>query len=54
MACTNLIESGKPDSRQQAIDYSYRGFAFGKRGGLTRALADLDRAIELESDLAPI
>ena len=41
MACTNLIEGGKLDSRQQAIAYTNRGVAFRNRGGLNRALADL-------------
>jgi tetratricopeptide (TPR) repeat protein len=42
MACTNLIEGGKLDKREQAIAY------------VQRALADLNRAIELDSGLAPI
>ena len=54
MACTNLIEGGKLDTRQQAIAYTKRGVAFRIRGGLQRALADLNRAIELDSSLAPI
>ena len=53
MACTNLIEGGKLDSRQQAIAYTNRGVAFRNRGGLNRALADLNRAIELAADQAP-
>src|SRR5262245_36601311 len=48
MACTNLIEGGKLDTRQQAIAYSNRGMVFRIRGGLQRALADFNRAIELE------
>ena len=54
MACTNLIEGGKLDKRQQAIAYTNRGVAFRIRGGVQRALADLNRAIELDSSLAPI
>jgi tetratricopeptide (TPR) repeat protein len=54
MACTNLIEGGKLDTRQQAIAYTNRGVAFRIRGGLQRSLADLNRAIELDSGLAPI
>ncbi|HUC02473.1 MAG TPA: tetratricopeptide repeat protein, partial [Methyloceanibacter sp.] len=54
MACTNLIEGGQLDMRQQAIAYTKRGAAFRIRGGLQRALADLNRAIELDSSLAPI
>lgn len=54
MACTNLIEGGKLDQRQQAIAYTNRGVAFRNRGGLNRALADLNRAIELDGGLAPI
>ena len=54
MACTNLIEGGKLDMRQQAIAYTKRGVAFRIRGGLQRALADLNRAIELDPSLAPI
>ena len=54
MACTNLIEGGKLDTREQAIAYTNRGVAFRIRGGLQRALADLNRAIELDSGLAPI
>jgi tetratricopeptide (TPR) repeat protein len=42
VACTNLIEGGKLDKREQAIAY------------VQRALADLNRAIELDSGLAPI
>jgi len=53
MACTNLIEGGKLDSRQQAIAYTNWGVAFRNRGGLNRALADLNRAIELAADQAP-
>lgn len=53
MACTNLIEGGKLDSRQQAIAYTNRGVDFRNRGGLNRALADLNRAIELAADQAP-
>ena len=53
MACTNLIEGGKLDSRQQAIAYTNRGVAFRNRGGLNRALADLNRAVELAPDQAP-
>ena len=45
MACTNLIEGGKLNTRQQAIAYTNRGVAMRKRGGLQRALADFDRAI---------
>jgi hypothetical protein len=45
MACTNLIEGGKLDTRQQAIAYTNRGVAFRNRGGLNRALADLNRAV---------
>ena len=40
--------------RQQAIAYTKRGVAFRIRGGLQRALADLNRAIELDPSLAPI
>ncbi|HSA67543.1 MAG TPA: tetratricopeptide repeat protein, partial [Methyloceanibacter sp.] len=54
MACTNLIEGGKLDTRGQAIAYTNRGVAFRIRGGLQRALADFNRAIELDSSLAPI
>jgi tetratricopeptide (TPR) repeat protein len=54
MACTNLIEGGKLDTRQQAIAYTNRGVAFRNRGGLNRALADLNRAIEIDGGLAPI
>jgi tetratricopeptide (TPR) repeat protein len=54
MACTNLIEGGKLDKREQAIAYTNRGVAFRIRGGVQRALADLNRAIELDSSLAPI
>lgn len=54
MACTNLIEGGKLDTREQAIAHTNRGVAFRIRGGLQRALADLNRAIELDSGLAPI
>jgi tetratricopeptide (TPR) repeat protein len=54
MACTNLIEGGKLDKREQAIAYTNRGVAFRVRGGVQRALADLNRAIELDSSLAPI
>ena len=49
MACTNLIEGGKLDTREQAIAYTNRAVAFRIRGGLQRALADLNRAIELDS-----
>ena len=45
MACPNLIEGGKLDTRQQAIAYTNRGVAFRNRGGLNRALADLNRAV---------
>ena len=45
MACTNLIEGGKLDMRQQAIAYTNRGVAFRNRGGLNRALADFNRAV---------
>jgi len=54
LACTNLIEGGKLDKREQAISYTNRGVAFRFRGGVQRALADLNRAIELDSSLAPI
>jgi tetratricopeptide (TPR) repeat protein len=54
MACTNLIEGGKLDKREQAVAYTNRGVAFRIRGGVQRALADLNRAIELDSSLAPI
>ena len=52
MACTNLIEGGKLDRRQQAIAYTNRGVAFRNRGGLNRALADLNRAVELDGGLS--
>jgi Tfp pilus assembly protein PilF len=54
MACTNLIEGGKLDIRQQAIAYTNRGVAFRNRGGLRRALADLNRAVEIAPDQAPV
>jgi tetratricopeptide (TPR) repeat protein len=54
MACTNLIEGGKLNTRQQAIAYTNRGVAFRNRGGLNRALADLNRAVELAPDQAPV
>ena len=54
MACTNLIEGGKLNTRQQAIAYTNRGVAFRNRGALNRALADLNRAVELAPDQAPI
>jgi tetratricopeptide (TPR) repeat protein len=54
LACTNLIEGGKLDKREQAISYTNRCVAFRFRGGVQRALADLNRAIELDSSLAPI
>ena len=46
MACTNLIEGGKLDARDQSVAYTNRAVAFRKRGGLNRALADLNRALE--------
>ena len=54
VACTNLIEGGKFDSQEQAIAYTNRGVALRKKGGLERALADFDRAVELDSGQAPI
>jgi len=54
MACTNLIEGGKLDARDQSVVYTNRAVAFRKRGGLKRALADLNRAVEIAADQAPI
>ena len=52
VACTNLIEGGKFDSQEQAIAYTNRGVALRKKGGLDRTLADVDRAVELDSGQA--
>ena len=38
MACTNLIEGGKLDNREQAIGYSNRGVGFRVRGVFSERL----------------
>jgi tetratricopeptide (TPR) repeat protein len=53
MACTNMIEGGKLDTRCHRLRQSCCG-AFRNRGGLNRALADLNRAVELDAEQAPI
>jgi hypothetical protein len=51
MACTNLIEGGKPDRRDQSLLYQ-SGVAF-RREAVWRALDDLNRAVEI-ARTAPI
>jgi tetratricopeptide (TPR) repeat protein len=51
-ACSRLIESGQLDVSRLAEAYSNRGVARQRRGDSNGAIADLDRAIQLNPKLA--
>jgi|GEM_PF-6527953 len=51
-ACTTLIGQETPGSERLAILYSSRGAAWRQKGDLDRAIADHDKAIQLQPDAA--
>ena len=57
MACTNLIEGGKLDARDQSVAYTNRAVAFRKRGTLAalgrrnEAIAEYTKALAIKPDL---
>ncbi len=52
-ACTDLIESGGETIKNLAIAHSNRGISYSDRGEFDRAIADYERALQLNPDLAP-
>src|SRR5688572_13053676 len=51
-ACTAVIEAGKEKGRSLATAYCNRGYALTEGKEYDKAIADLDRAIQLEAKLA--
>jgi tetratricopeptide (TPR) repeat protein len=45
--CSALIDSGLMDRSDLALSYAHRGAAYVDKGQMSKALSDLDRAIEL-------
>ena len=52
-ACTDLIESGRETIKNLAIAHSNRGISYSDKGEFGRAVADYERALELNPNLAP-
>ena len=51
-ACSQIIDSGKASQADLALVHYQRGRGYHKGGDLDRAIADYDRAIELNPSLA--
>ena len=49
-ACSNLINSGKLEGDNLSKGYQFRGIAYSFKGNYDRAIADLDRALEINPD----
>ena len=52
-ACTALIDSGAETPSNLAIAYSNRGISYSNKGEFTRAVADYERALAINPNLAP-
>ncbi len=52
-ACTALIESHRETVKNLAIAHSNRGISYSDKGEFDRAIADYERALELNPNLAP-
>jgi tetratricopeptide (TPR) repeat protein len=50
--CSNLIKSGRDSKHILAADYANRGFAYFDSGELDHAIADYDKAIQLDPKFA--
>ena len=50
--CNNLIQSGKEGPAKLAEAYSSRGIAYAKRREYDQAIADYDKAIDLDPKYA--
>ena len=53
-ACTRFIDSGPQDNNRLARAYSNRGTGFAVKRDLDHAMADFDRAIDLDASIAAV
>jgi tetratricopeptide (TPR) repeat protein len=53
-ACTRLIEKGPKNSKTIALAHVYRAGAYRNRGDNTRSIAEITRAMQLDSNLASL
>lgn len=51
-ACSDLIESGRETITNLAVAHSNRGISYSDKGEFDRAIADYERALELNPNLA--
>jgi tetratricopeptide (TPR) repeat protein len=53
-ACTRIIEKGPKNSKAIALAHIYRAGAYRNRGDNTRSIAELTRAMQLDSNLSSL
>lgn len=51
-SCTRIIDSGNESNEDLAVAHNFRGIAYGVREDFDRAIAEYNRAIELDPDFA--